>query len=346
MTGPDKAPSFTGDPPAAAQQGDLVDRRELALVAVERTRMPMIVCDPRQKDNPIVLANRAFLELTGYQAEEVIGRNCRFLQGPDTAASAVSMIREGLTRGDPYVEVELLNYRKDGSSFWNQVNISPVFNDAHELLYFFGSQKDMTARRRAEILEASERRLLMEIDHRAMNALALVQSIVGLSRADTAAGLLGSISGRVASLARAHRLLAATCWNEVDLLLLVQGQVPVHMWQRVELVGPRLSIQAHIVQSLSLVLHELVSNTLAHGALSDSKGAVQLSWSAGDGGLLLQWVERANRLEQARIEERFGLQIARNVVEQQLGGVLTLDLAAGEFDATIAVPGAIASFDA
>jgi PAS domain-containing protein len=65
-------PSFEGDPPAAAESEAVPDRRELALVAVERTRMPIVVTDPRRPDNPIVLANTAFLALTGYKAEEVL----------------------------------------------------------------------------------------------------------------------------------------------------------------------------------------------------------------------------------------------------------------------------------
>src|ERR1700712_5169293 len=101
-----------GDSPAAALPGMMLDRRELALVAVERTRMPMVVTDPRQPDAPIVLANQAFLDLTGYTAEEVLGRNCRFLQGPRTAAAAIDELRRGLSE-DRDIDVELVNYRKD-----------------------------------------------------------------------------------------------------------------------------------------------------------------------------------------------------------------------------------------
>src|ERR1700712_5117637 len=86
------------------------DRRELALVAVERTRMPMVVTDPRQPDNPIVLANSAFLALTGYEAEEVIGRNCRMLQGPGTNPADIDAIRRGLEDGDEHVSVLSLNF--------------------------------------------------------------------------------------------------------------------------------------------------------------------------------------------------------------------------------------------
>jgi len=115
----DRATSFTGDSPVAADSDILDDRRELALVAVERTRMPMVITDPRKTDNPIVLANQAFLDLTGYKASEVLGRNCRFLQGPDTSQADIQTLRDGLARGDDHIDIELLNYRKDGSTFWN-----------------------------------------------------------------------------------------------------------------------------------------------------------------------------------------------------------------------------------
>ncbi len=189
--------AFIGDAPVAAGSSVLADRRELALVAVERTRMPMVVSDPRQPDAPIVMANKAFLELTGYSASEVLGRNCRFLQGPDTAPEAVEAIRQGLAADEHFVTVEMLNYRKDGSSFWNQLEISPVHNESGQTVYYFASQKDVTARRRAQELAAIERLLLMEVDHRAMNALAMVQSILNLTRADDVIGYSSAVRRRV-----------------------------------------------------------------------------------------------------------------------------------------------------
>ena len=152
--------SFLGDAPVAAEETVIKDRRELALVAVERTRMPMVVSDPTQPDDPIVLANQAFFDLTGYTADEVIGRNCRFLQGPDTAQSAIEDIRRGLARGEHFVEVELLNYRKDGSSFWNQLSISPVHDENGSVIYYFASQKDTSVIRLARELAESEKVLL------------------------------------------------------------------------------------------------------------------------------------------------------------------------------------------
>ena len=124
---------------------------DVFLAAVRMTRMPMCLSDPNRPDNPLVFVNRAFEDLTGYMEEDVLGRNCRFLQGPDTDSTVVAEVRRSIeARVD--VSVELLNYRKDGSGFWNALYLSPVFNDAGDLLYFFASQIDVTKRREAEAL--------------------------------------------------------------------------------------------------------------------------------------------------------------------------------------------------
>lgn len=114
--------------------------------AVRATRMPMIITDPREPDNPIVFVNDAFSKLTGYAREEILGRNCRFLQGPQTDPQDVARIRSAIERRVP-IELELLNHRKDGSVFWNRLLVSPVFSDDGELTYFFASQFDVSLER-------------------------------------------------------------------------------------------------------------------------------------------------------------------------------------------------------
>ncbi len=126
------------------------DRRsDIFFSAVETTRMPMIITDPHQPDNPIIFANRAFVEMTGYERDELIGRNCRFLQGPETDPDAIAEIREAIAETRE-AATEVLNYRKDGSTFWNALFVSPVFDDDGTLVYFFGSQLDVSRRRDAE----------------------------------------------------------------------------------------------------------------------------------------------------------------------------------------------------
>lgn len=122
---------------------------DIFFAAIESTRMPMLVTDPRQPDNPIVFANKAFISMSGYAAEEIMGHNCRFLQGPDTDAHTVASIREAIASRTE-ITTEILNYRKDGSSFWNALYISPVYNKKKELVYYFASQLDVSRRRDAE----------------------------------------------------------------------------------------------------------------------------------------------------------------------------------------------------
>ncbi|HSU21781.1 MAG TPA: histidine kinase famiy protein [Variovorax sp.] len=124
-------------------------RDDIFFAAIETTRMPMLVTDPRQPDNPIVFANRAFLSMSGYAAEEIMGHNCRFLQGPDTDRATVAAVREAV-RDRREISTEILNYRKDGTSFWNALYVSPVYNQNKELVYFFASQLDVSRRRDAE----------------------------------------------------------------------------------------------------------------------------------------------------------------------------------------------------
>lgn len=280
--------SFTGDNPIAAQQSVMEDRRELALVAVERTRMPMVVTDPAQPDAPIVLANKAFLELTGYAADEVLGRNCRFLQGPGTAPEAVEAIRQGLAAGEHFVTVELLNYCKDGSTFWNQLEISPVHDEAGKTVYYFASQKDVTARRRAQELAAIERLLLMEVDHRSMNALAMVQSILSLTRANDVAGYSTAVRRRVDSMARVHRILSISNWDRTPLEELIKAELPEG---RVRLRGVPIKLSARVAQPVAVALHELISNAHQHGALVHPEGEVEVCWSLNNNVINVAWQE-------------------------------------------------------
>jgi PAS domain S-box-containing protein len=142
--GPSPPISGEGGPEAVSDT-----HSDIFFAAVETTRMPMIVTDPHQRDNPIIFANHAFLSMTGYAPEDIVGTNCRFLQGPETDRHTVDEIRQAI-RDEKEFSTEILNYRKDGSSFWNALFISPVRNHRGELVYFFGSQLDVSRRRDAE----------------------------------------------------------------------------------------------------------------------------------------------------------------------------------------------------
>lgn len=122
---------------------------DIFFAAVKTTRMPMIVTDPHAPDNPIIFCNDAFTFMTGYTEQEILGGNCRFLQGPETDRSVVDQIRSAVEKNEE-IAVEILNYRKNGSTFWNALFVSPVYDVHGNLLYFFGSQLDISRRREAE----------------------------------------------------------------------------------------------------------------------------------------------------------------------------------------------------
>ena len=121
----------------------------------------VLITDPHQLDNPITYVNSAFCQMTGYEPEEVMGRNCRFLQGPDTDPEEVVRIRQAIAERRE-VQATLLNYRKDGQPFWNELRISPIFSEAGELLYFVGVQTDITQRQQAE-QKLREQAALLEV---------------------------------------------------------------------------------------------------------------------------------------------------------------------------------------
>lgn len=307
--------------PSRAVSAEMVDRMELSAAAFERTNMPMVVCDAAQEDCPIVLANQSFLDLTGYRADEILGRNCRFLQGKGTLPESIDEIRSAMADGRECL-VEILNYRKDGTPFVNQLHISPIHDEDGRLTYFFASQTDVTRFRNMESLEASQHRLLKEVDHRAKNDLAVVQSVVRLSRSDDPARYSTSVQNRVQALSRAHELLADKGWRDVELHDAVRVQLSPIAGTRMRLEGPPIMVPASVVQPLGLVFHELAVNAAVHGALSNAGGELEARWSeAPRGGIALTWRERGGN-GRSGTASGFGSVIVRALVEKQLGGTV------------------------
>ena len=143
--------------------------------------MAMLVTDPRKPDNPVVFLNAAFTELTGYPADEVLGRNCRFLQGPDTDRDAVARVRD-LLAVDGLVEAELLNYRRDGSPFWNRMFITPVLGVSGQPLFYLATEVDVTEARTSRSIESTLRTRQRDLDE-VNERLRITRSISGFAAA-------------------------------------------------------------------------------------------------------------------------------------------------------------------
>ena len=140
--------------------------------AVLATDVSFTISDPNMPDDPLVWVNPAFTRITGYSFEETVGRNCRFLQGPATDRDVVAAMRRAL-EDEQSITVTVLNYRKDGTAFWNEVSMSPVYDGAGHLTNFVGVQADVTARVQAE----GEREAAYRAAERAQGRLSVLAGV-------------------------------------------------------------------------------------------------------------------------------------------------------------------------
>jgi PAS domain S-box-containing protein len=283
--------------------------------AVRATRMAMVITDPLRDDNPIVFCNEAFQQLTGYGRDEVIGRNCRFLQGPDTDAVEVAKIRAAIEAGTD-ISIDLLNYRKDGSTFWNALYLSPVRNDVGEIQFFFASQLDVTDRVEAQRLIAGQKAaverevesrtaalqaalaaktlLLHEVDHRVKNNLTMIGSLLRLQARSIAdpviTAKLETMLERVDALATVHRRLyqsdditrfdvGAFAGDLVSDIIGASGRTDI----RIETSVTRIEVPSGIAAALGLVLNEVLTNAIKHAYADGRSGTLRISATLDDG---------------------------------------------------------------
>ncbi|TPG42382.1 PAS domain-containing protein [Sphingomonas koreensis] len=283
--------------------------------AIRATRMPMVITDPRRADNPIVFANEAFQHLSGYGREEIIGRNCRFLQGPDTDPATVTAIRDAI-EAETDIQIDILNYRKDGSSFWNALYLGPVRNAQGAIQFFFASQLDVTDRVEAQrlireqkaIVEAEVHRrtadleaaleaktlLLHEVDHRVKNNLTMIGALIRLqSRGIDDPALRAKLEAmleRVDALATVHRRLyqsddvtrfdvGAFTANLVSDVIGSSGRSNID----VTTDAAPIDVPSNQASALGLILNEILTNAIKHAYADGRGGDLRVSAGVEDG---------------------------------------------------------------
>lgn len=264
--------------------------------AMAQTRMAICLCDPKQADLPIVFANRAFRRLTGYSEEEIVGRNCRFLQGPKTDPEPIARIREAIANEDVVV-VELLNYRKNGTTFWNALHLGPIYNDQGELVYFFGSQWDVSDVRAARAEERHAKEMARELSHRMKNMFAVISGIVNVTgRVRGIQGEAAEINSRIQALGRAYETtLDDASSGSIEIGEAIRAVLLPYDRDATRLVmtGNGVRMPFTIISIVGLVLHELAANATKHGAWFNEEGRVSVDWraSADQSELIIVWHE-------------------------------------------------------
>ena len=264
--------------------------------------VPLTLADPNRPGCPMIYVNQAFVRLTGYDADECVGRNCRFLQGPDTDPAAVETVSLAVAERRS-ARVDLLNYRKDGTPFWNGLHIGPIHDHLGRTVAIFGSQTDVTALRTARHAERQALFHAAEVAHRVKNAFQVIESMVKLSgRGGQVPQLIEKISTRVRAIATAHASSLAQPGRKAVLVSPVVEDV-LDPYQglagnRIRVEGPPVHVFPGTVSVLALVLHELATNAVRHGALSRPGGHVTVGWTGRDAALgemtevVFSWEER------------------------------------------------------
>jgi PAS domain S-box-containing protein len=250
--------------------------------------------------------------------------NIRPLIHADDLARIEKMVRKGATEGNTF-QTEARIVRLDGQTRWCICAAAMTVDGQGFVTRVSGVTIDIT-----ELKEAEARRTLLvrEVDHRARNALAIVQSIVRMTKSKSIDTYVSTVEGRIAALSTAHALLAESRWEGASLNRLVDEELAPYRGgdlARLSIEGPAVFLKPETAQIIALVLHELATNAVKYGALSDPAGKVSLSWQCAQNELSLQWVETGGPKVSPPTTKGYGTKVITASIQQQLNGKATFD---------------------
>ncbi len=325
--------------------------RELRLKdrAMDEANVGIAITDHREADEPILYVNGGFERVTGYSSEELLGRNCRFLQGDATDPEQVARLREAIENEESVV-VELLNYRADGSPFWNRVQLDPVTDDGGEVTHYLGFQNDVTERKRTEQLIALLNRVLR---HNLRNDMNTILGFAGFVQRndENAAAFGGRIEKRATELielSETARELEGYARQKrdptrVDLAALVESVVEEYRGAFPDAtVEVTLGTDADLCagREIQRALSELVENAIKHNPADEpwvrvaaEREGEWVDLTVTDDGDGVDEMERSviAKGEETALEHGSGLGLwLVNWVVTRYGGSFQLDAEAGE----------------
>jgi len=325
---------------------DITERRRAeATIEEARRRMEAIVQSAMDalitidERHTILVFNPAAEKMFGIRADDAIGTPIdRFLPERFRAVHAEHIRRftqVGATNRRMGALGAVSARRDNGEEFPVEASISHVEVEGARLATVI--LRDIAERRAGE--EARDL-LAREVDHRAKNALAVVQAVVTLTRAETKAEFVEAVRGRIAALGRAHSVLAQSHWQGGDLGQIVGDETAGYGREgQVTMSGPAVALKPAAVQPLGLLMHELSTNAVKYGALSTQHGRVAIDWALDAAGALqLEWREHDGPPASPPAAGGFGSTLIREVVTRQLGGALDVEWPASGLHLTAKIP--------
>ena len=315
------------------------------VVAAETTRMAMVFTDAKEPGNPIIFANDAFLALTGYAREEVLGQPFNFLMADATDAGALKRIKLEF-EGNAEAGTEILYRRKDGSEFWAGLFASPVRDKSGAIVQYFTSFVDLTKHKEEQ---ARSKMLIEELNHRVKNTLATVQSIVWqASRANSdPRAIREAVESRLFALSRSHNLLTRENWHSAGLLDVLHDAlepfgVSDGQAERLVISGENIRLSTKAALALGIAFNELATNAVKYGAFSNDKGSIRIDWTiepTPDGRLLvLSWREKDGPPVAQPLRKGFGSRVIERGLTHELEGTVQLDYRPDGLICTMNIP--------
>jgi PAS domain S-box-containing protein len=315
------------------------------VVAAETTRMPMVFTDAKEPGHPIIFANDAFLALTGYDRNEVLGHGFNFLMARGADRKALAQV-EAAFETSANGGSEIHYRRKDGSLFWAAFHISPVRDESGDVVQHFASFMDLTKQKKEQ---AQSTMMINELNHRVKNTLATVQSIVwqALRKAADPDIIRQYIESRLFALSRSHDLLTREHWEGAGLRDLINEAlepfgVANGRAERFVVTGKNIRIPPNATLALGIAFHELATNAVKYGAFSNKSGSILIAWTiepAPEGNrLLLRWQEKNGPPVTPPSRRGFGSRVVERGLAHELGGTVHLDYRPDGVVCTINIP--------
>ena len=315
------------------------------VVAAERTRMAMVFTDAKDPDNPIVFANASFLSLTGFDREEVLGQSFSSLMARGVGPEPLAKIAAAF-RGSSEEDLPIQYCRKDASTFWADVFISPVRDSAGDLVQHFISLVDLTKHKQEQ---ASCKMLIDELNHRVKNTLSTVQSIVWQAsrRSSDPEVIREAIESRLLALSRSHDLLTRVNWEGAGLRDLVDAALEPFgiangRRERFVIEGQTVHLPPKATLALGIAFHELATNAVKYGAFSNDTGTILITWAIEpapeSNRLVLRWQEKDGPQVAPPSRRGFGSQVIERGLAHELEGTASLEYRAEGLLCTIDIP--------
>ena len=287
----------------------------------------------------IVSWNAAAERLFGYSAGEAIGKPVSMLAAPDRI-DEMPVILAKIKMGGRLNHFETMRRRKNGTMVPVSLTVSPVRNDAGQIIGASKIARDITERKRAE---ERVRLLMHELEHRSKNLLSVVQAIMRLTRGETVEQFKSAVDGRVVALARVNSLIGESRWEGAELTKLMESELGPFKLEHTNMnfQCPPVFLTPEAAQITALVLHELATNAVKYGALSVPQGTVTIQCSRrsdDSGDLVMQWVESNGPVVEAPERQGFGSTIIEASITHQLGGTVRMNWLEGGLECEIAIP--------